>query len=57
MTDNPMMTQYSATETVPKWDLRIARRAALDALHAEAWMTYVTCRAEDAVVVDIGVAD
>ena len=48
MTDNPMMTQYSETETIPKWDPRIARRAALDALHAEAWMTYQACRAENA---------
>ena len=46
MIDNPMMTQYSQTETVPKWDPRIARRGALDALHAEALLVHRLARDE-----------
>lgn len=47
MTDSPMMTQYSSTETVPGWDPETARRSALDTLHAEAWLTYQLALEDD----------
>lgn len=40
MKNAPLMTQYDGREPVPKWDSRIARRGALDTLHAEVWLIY-----------------
>lgn len=39
-----MMTQYSSTEVVPKYDPRIARRGKLDSLLAEAWLIWKQAR-------------